>query len=97
MIKEKMITRTVLVTEVTARIYDNETGNISDVVVSILGKIRNVSDLERKVENVLTGKKLLSVLSYNSYNKIVGMTESEFLAHGVEMETRTKVATAEEN
>ena len=87
--KERMITRTISNSEVTLKVYNLDTDEISTTTLSITGKFSN-DELVKKCENRLTGSglKVLKIVDIKFTEKLYACSESAFIAIAKEVPAR---------
>lgn len=92
--KEKMITRTVLITEVTARVINKETLEVGDTTVLINKMFKNHELLENAtseyIDKLGLNLKFVSILHTEEKQILYGMSESEFIKNSIVLPSRTK-------
>ena len=89
MSKERMITRTIINSLVSVKVYDVNTDEISTTVLDIQGKFTE-DELKKRCENRLSGSslKLLKIMSVDTSEKLYAMPESTFMIYAVEVPSR---------
>lgn len=91
--KEKMVTRTFDITEVTYMAINLESKQIETLTATVAGKITDNEEALATVRKVNPNAKIVpSVVSaLNNYEELYGMTESEFLKHSKKLPPRAKI------
>ena len=87
---ERMITRTIVTSSVTVKVYNDETDELTTTTLDITGKISN-DELLKCCENRLNGSnlKVLKIMNVETTEKLYGVTEAAFMAIAVEIPPRT--------
>ena len=87
--KERMITRTISNSEVTVKVYNLNTDEVSTTSLSITGKFSD-EELVKKCENRLAGSglKVLKIVDIKFTEKLYACTESAFMAIAKEVPAR---------
>ena len=90
MAKERMITRTIINSLVSVKVYDENTDEISTTILDIQGKFTD-DELKKRCENRLAGSsyKVLKIISVDTTEKLYAMPESTFMLYAVEVPART--------
>lgn len=90
--RESMVTRTVLGTQVTALAMDTVSCESNIVTYEIGGHHTNDEKLLKKVrkEHDTEDFKIVKILDVEPFEKRYGMKESDFIAHAVELEPLPK-------
>lgn len=93
--RESMVTRTVIGTEVTAIVMDTNTCEPSTVTYEIGGQHTNNEKLLNKVrkEHDTEDFKVVKIIDVEPFEKRYGMKESDFIAHATELELLRKDVT----
>lgn len=87
--KERLITRTIVNSLVTVKVYDESIDEISTTVLDIQGKFLD-EELKKRCENRLTGSsmKVLKIMKVDTTEKLYAMPESTFLLYAKEVPAR---------
>ena len=87
--KERLITRTISNSEVTVKVYNLDTDEISTTTLAITGKYSN-DELLKRVENRLAGGnfKVLKLVDVKFTEKLYACTEAQFMAIAKEIPAR---------
>ena len=95
--KERLITRTISNSEVTVKVYNTETDEISTTTLSITGKFTG-EELVKRAENRLAGSglKVLKVVDIQFTEKLYACTEAAFMAIAKEIPARSTKEEEEE-
>lgn len=92
--KEKMITRTVLITEVSAMVINKETLEVGETTVSINKVFKKPELLENAtseyIDKLDLNLKLVSIVHTEEKEILYGMPESEFIKNSTILPPRTK-------
>ena len=89
MAKEKMITRTITSTKVTATVADIANNVITEHVYTVPGKLDADTALKPLKEQAETDNiKILRIVSTETIEKLYGMSEITFIANAVELPPR---------
>lgn len=92
--KEKMITRTVLITEVSAMVINKETLEVGETMVSINKVFKKPELLENAtseyIDKLDLNLKLVSIVHTEEKEILYGMPESEFIKNSTVLPPRTK-------
>ena len=85
-----MITRTIVNSSVTVKVYNVETDELTTTALDITGKFSD-DELLKRCENRLNGSnlKVLKILNVETTEKLYGVSESAFMAIAVEIPPRT--------
>lgn len=96
--KERMITRTIVNSVVSVKVYNYETDEISTTSLEIQGKFDN-TELKKRCENRLIGSGLtvLKILSTEQTEKLYAMSESLFMTYAKEVPPRGNKEEEEED
>lgn len=86
--RESMVTRTVLGTEVTVIVMDTNTCDPTTVTYEIGGQHTNNEKLLNKLrkEHDTEDFKVVKIIDVEPFEKRYGMKESDFIAHATELE-----------
>lgn len=91
MAKEKMVTRTMKTTTITAMCVDTDTGEVFNGTVTVAGDIKTEKMQEKLFNEYYNAPesikeyKAVKIVDVKVDSAIMGMTESEFLTHAVEI------------
>ena len=87
---DRMITRTIVNSSVTVKVYNEETDELTTTTLEITGKFSN-DELLKRCENRLTGSnlKVLKIINLETTEKLYGVSEAAFMAIAVEIPPRT--------
>ena len=87
--KERLITRTIVNSLVTVKVYDDSTDEISATVLDIQGKFSD-DELKKRCENRLCGSsmKVLKIMNVDTSEKLYAMPESTFMLYAKEVPAR---------
>ena len=90
MAKERMVTRTIVNSLVSVKVYDENIDEISTTVLDIQGKFTD-DELKKRSENRLAGSslKVLKIMSVDTSEKLYAMPESTFMLYATEVPART--------
>ena len=92
--KEKMITRTVLITEVSAMVINKDTMEVGETTVSINKVFKKPELLENAtseyIDKLGLNLKLVSIVHTEEKEILYGMPESEFIKNSTVLPPRTK-------
>lgn len=90
MAKERMVTRTIVNSLVSVKVYDENTDEISTTILDIQGKFTD-DELKKRCENRLGGSslKVLKIMNVDTSEKLYAMPESTFMLYAVEVPPRT--------
>lgn len=92
--KEKMITRTILITEVSAVVINKETLEVGETTVSINKVFKKPELLENAtseyIDKLGLNLKLVSINHTEEKEILYGMPESEFIKNSIVLPPRTK-------
>ena len=97
--KEKMVTRTFDITDVTFMGINLETKQVETMTLSVPGKIDDHDAALVAVRKVNQNPKIVPsvVTSLDSREELYGMTESEFLKHSKKLPPRAKIDEESDN
>ena len=86
---ERMVTRTITLNKVTAKVYDFENDEMKEVVLDITGNY-DLIELDKACEKRLSGStlKFLKTIFVDSIEKLYAMPETTFLLYAKEVEPR---------
>ncbi|MBO7671975.1 hypothetical protein J6S88_01050 [bacterium] len=95
--KERMITRTIVNSAVSVKVYDETTDEITSTVLDIQGKFSD-DELKKRCENRLSGSsfKVLKIMNVETTEKLYAMPESTFMLYAVEVPARNSKEEEEE-
>lgn len=94
--KEKLITRTITVTECEFMCVDVETANVEVVTAELTGKLDNETALKQYKSTAETDTlKVVACQSISYTEQLYGMTEKEFIAHAKILPPRKTAETEE--
>ena len=87
--KERLITRTIVNSLVTVKVYDESTDEISTTTLDIQGKFSD-DELKKRCENRLAGSsmKVLKIMNVDTTEKLYAMPESTFMLYAKEVPAR---------
>lgn len=87
--KERLITRTIVNSIVTVKVYDESTDEISTTTLDIQGKFSD-DELKKRCENRLAGSsmKVLKIMNVVTTEKLYAMPESTFMLYAKEVPSR---------
>lgn len=87
--KERLITRTIVNSLVTVKVYDESTDEISTTILDIQGKFSD-DELKKRCENRLGGSsmKVLKIMNVDTSEKLYAMPESTFMLYAKEVPAR---------
>lgn len=90
MAKERMITRTIINSEVTVKLYDNIADEVTTTVLEIQGKLTDMEELKKACQNRLNGANytVLKIVDAKSTEKLYAMPEATFLLYAKEVPAR---------
>ena len=98
--KEKMVTRTVLITEVSAMVINKETLEVGETTVLINKAFKKPELLERAtseyIDKLDLNLKLVSINHTQEKEVLYGMPESEFIKNSIILPPRPKKETQPE-
>lgn len=97
--KEKLITRTIILTKATVLLYNANTKETHEESFTLSGIIKKDVTIENKVKKELEAsgrfnEKVVAVLSSVDIDALYAITESEFIAHATKYESREALALA---
>ena len=87
--KERLITRTIVNSLVTVKVYDETKDEISTTILDIQGKFAD-DELKKRCENRLNGSslKVLKIMNVETTEKLYAMPESTFMLYAKEIPAR---------
>ena len=87
--KERLITRTIVNSLVTVKVYDEITDEISTTTLDIQGKFAD-DELKKRCENRLSGSsmKVLKIMNVDTSEKLYAMPEATFMLYAKEIPAR---------
>lgn len=94
--KEKLVTRTMVTTKVTAMVVDTLAGTVSNKVYEIAGEFKDDSKLLACIP-VEDNEKAVSVVTNEKLETLYGMTESVFLANSHPIDKRSSLKSTNNN
>lgn len=96
--KEKMVTRTIVKTDVTVKQFNSENGSVYDTVFELMGDydVKQATITIRDLYHADDIVKFIMVESVERIEKLYGMPESVFVANAVEMPPRKVNETQED-
>ena len=97
--KEKLITRTIILTKATVLLYNTNTKETYEETFTLSGIFKKDIMIENKVKKELEAlgrftDKVVAVLSSVDIEALYAITESEFIAHATKYESREALAAA---
>ena len=92
MARERMVTRAIIGTEVTALCFYNGENTCKEVTTLLAGVFKNADKLEKKLKSVLddSEKTFVKVISKTEKATLYGMTEDDFIKNAVVLDPETR-------
>lgn len=90
MARERVVSRTFSTTKAVLMLVDTTTGEVTNSVIELSGKLENeeaLKEAKKELENDVL--KVVAVVSVEYTDKLIGIVEKDFLAHGKEMDAKT--------
>ena len=91
MAREAMITRAIVGSKVTCMVVELETAEVKTEVFELAHYIADPEKVEKAIENIVPeGVKLVQVQSIEKTEKLLGITEADFLKYAVALDPKTR-------
>lgn len=92
MARERMVTRAIIGTEVTALCFYNGENTCKEVTTLLAGVFKNTDKLEKKLKSVLddSEKTFVKVITKTEKATLYGMTEDDFIKNAVVLDPETR-------
>lgn len=88
--KEKMITRTITVTNAEIMAFNLDTNEVITLNESYIGDLSDVEIEKRFIADYDNSAKFLKLVNAEKSSKLYGITEKDFLHHAVELDENRK-------
>ena len=90
--RAKMVTRTILGTEAEVMVFSNTSNEVDTIKVSIGGQYDDDAKLLKAIEKTTNSAdiKVLKVVTSTKIDKLLGMSEEDFLKYAHEVDPKTR-------
>lgn len=90
--RAKMVTRTILGTEAEVMVFSNTSNEVDTIKVSVGGQFDDDAKLLKAIEKTTNSEeiKVLKVVTSTKIDKLLGMTEADFLKYAHEIDPKTR-------